>query len=277
MIHLAVMGNPIAHSRSPLLHQYFAKSAGIDVHYEKQLVALGEIESSITAFFQNGGKGCNITLPFKQDVYTFLNPKLTDRALLSGSVNTVFIQDNALYGDNTDGVGLVNDIKRQLGKTGLSGQRILIIGAGGATRGVIPSLLDEGITHLHIANRTVSKAASLIDYFSQHLEKWASKPTLSFSAINDAPPCDIIINASSSSLSQEALPLNPEVLQKASFAYDMLYTREGRTAFLDQCSCPKSDGLGMLIYQGLEAFSIWTGLHPSIHYAELEQLLRMDG
>lgn len=254
----AVFGNPIHHSYSPKMHQMFAEQCGLsNFSYEKTLVQEDQFEQAVKDFFTQGGKGLNITVPFKLKAFELAAPHLTARAKAAGAVNTLWMDNGLIHGDNTDGIGLVRDIQRQ----GISlTQKILLIGAGGASRGAILPLLEAGCTHLHIANRTEHKAQELITAFQNDARLSAS------GLDNISGDWDIIINASASSLSHSTLPISNDIFQHAQLTYDMLYTADANTVFLQQAQqagakrC--SDGLGMLVYQGAEAFEIWNQCTP---------------
>lgn len=260
MRNFAVFGNPIKHSYSPKMHHLFAEQCGLrEFHYVKTLVDIDDFELAVRDFFAQGGVGLNITVPFKLRAFE-LAQVLTPRAKAAGAVNTLWQQDGKLYGDNTDGIGLVNDIQR-LGIS-IKGARVLLIGAGGASRGAVLPLIEAGCTQLHIANRTVSKAHALIQDFTNLTET-----PLSSSGLDDIQgKWDIIINASASSLSDEELPIPSTLFASAVLAYDMLYCADGKTAFVKQAQkyrTPRyTDGLGMLVYQGAEAFRIWNQCTP---------------
>lgn len=260
-LRFAVFGNPIKHSYSPKMHHLFAEQCGLtNFSYVKTLVEENSFEKTVQDFFNQGGIGLNITVPFKLRAFQLAN-KLTPRAKAAGAVNTLWFQEGLIHGDNTDGVGLVKDIIR-LG-VDISSKRILLIGAGGASRGVILPLIEAGCRHLHIANRTASKAQTMIDSFAPLLSC-----SLTASGLEDITGSwDIIINASASSLSNEEIPVPSHIFSNALLAYDMLYTPSSNTAFLSQATkygarlC--SDGLGMLVYQGAEAFFIWNKQYPN--------------
>lgn len=258
-LRFAVFGNPIKHSYSPLMHSLFAEQFGIDLRYEKQLVPLDSFASTAEEFFAQGGTGLNITVPFKLEAYEIAKQGLSPRARAAGSVNTLWQDQGIIHGDNTDGIGLVRDLER-LGVQ-LNQQRILLIGAGGASRGALLPLLQSQCAALHIANRTVSKAEELVKLM-QDLQVLEPQQSISASALDAIPGAwDVIINASSSSLSDAPIAIPESVFTAQSFAYDMLYTANGQTAFLKQAQEAGvgrvSDGLGMLVYQGAEAFRIW--------------------
>ena len=251
--HCIVIGNPIAHSKSPELHQAFAKQTGIELSYQRQLCPndVDSFTAVVDAFFAGGGTGANVTVPFKEMAFALCQSRgeLSKFAQLAGAVNTLAIKDGKLYGDNTDGRGLVADLQSQ--GAVLQGAAVAIVGAGGATRGAILPLLDAGVASLHIANRTVSRAKSLTQLFDTD--------KLTFSSLTDIPnQFDVIINATSIGLSGEKLPFSETLT--AGFAYDMMYGKP--SAFLDffnTKNAKTSDGLGMLINQGALSFELWTG------------------
>ena len=257
----AVVGNPVGHSLSPRLHTLFARQTGIALNYEKHCVEPGHFQDHVARFFAAGGDGLNITIPFKLDAYALADPQVSPRARAAGAANTLWQEAGRIHACNTDGVGLVNDILRQ--QVPLKDSRILLLGAGGAARGVILPLLQAGCGQLHIANRTATRAQELAGLA-------ASLPggaDISSSGLDDIPGSwDIIVNASASSLQGGALPVAQGIFHSHSFAYDMLYTRDGRTPFLQQAqdagAAGVSDGLGMLVYQGAESFQLWNGQEP---------------
>ena len=277
MYKFAVFGYPIQHSYSPQLHQIFAEQTHIAHHgfrYTKECIEPAHFQQQVRAFFQQGGNGLNITVPFKQEAFTMAQA-ITDRAQAAGAVNTLWLKDNILFGDNTDGIGLVKDIRR----LGIALESpILLIGAGGAAKGVALPLLQAGCTQLHIANRTESKAVELIE----SVRAYSADIPLSASGLENIPPqaWTIIINASASSLSTEELAIPSRIFAHCALAYDMVYHKTASTPFLQQAQhhgakqC--ADGLGMLVYQGAEAFSIWTGKYPKAKAAltELRTILQ---
>ena len=253
----AVIGNPIEQSRSPELHHAFATKTGIDLHYSKRLAPLDGFEASVQEFFAHGGCGMNVTVPFKEQAFAQCQV-LTERAKMAKAVNTLWMQDGKLYGDNTDGQGLVDAI-HALGWS-LAQSKILILGAGGATRGVIYPLVQAGAKKIVIANRTLSRAEQLVADLQPHVQA----AELSATALTDlAGDYDLVINATSASLSGEALIL-PEQLT-FQYAYEMAYGKP--STFLDQAKArgvPTSEGFGMLVGQAIEAFSIWNGVKPEL-------------
>jgi len=252
----AVVGNPINHSLSPMIHNEFSKQFGIDISYEKLHSPIGDFVLTAEKFIQNGGSGLNITLPFKIDAYSF-SEELTSNAKAAGAVNTIKIENNVIFGENTDGVGLVNDFKKNLNQS-LNGKEILIIGAGGATQGILKPILDQKPEKILLANRTLEKSLKLANDFSMFgkvcgfgLDQIKSKPV------------DIVINATSSSIDGEMLNL-PAGLCKGALCYDLMYGIE--TPFMnwahDNSARKVSDGLGMLVEQAALSFNFWLGKKP---------------
>jgi shikimate dehydrogenase len=254
----AVFGNPIAHSKSPAIHTGFGASAGQDIVYEARLAPVDGFAQAIAEFVAAGGKGANVTVPFKEDAFR-LATRLSDRAARAGAVNTLAFADGEVFGDNTDGAGLVRDITINLGYS-LSGRRILLLGAGGASRGVIAPLLAEKPAVLFIANRSADKAVKLAESFSDIAPvsggSFADLAGKSF---------DLLINATSASLAGASLPLPPGLFAPGALAYDMMYGK-GETPFLQQAreqgAARGADGLGMLVEQAAEAFFVWRGVRP---------------
>ncbi len=256
----AVVGNPIAHSKSPQIHQLFAQQTKQEINYEKLLVPLGEFNQHLNSFFQRGGKGLNVTVPFKEDAFEFADA-LSERAQLAGAVNTLVVKgDGAIWGDTTDGVGLVADIYR-LGWQ-IKSKRVLVLGAGGAVRGVLQPLLVEKPEKIIIANRTASKAVNLSEIF----KPYGTICGCGFENLKNKP-FDLIINGTSASLSGELPPLPDAVFSSDSYVYDMVYGSEP-TSFMEwadrQGVAETSDGLGMLVGQAAESFRLWRGVSPDI-------------
>ncbi len=255
----AVFGNPIAHSKSPQIHQAFALQTGESIQYTKQCVDEDKFALEAKAFFDGGGYGLNVTVPFKQDACAFAD-ELTDRAQAAGAVNTLAKRvDGSILGDNTDGLGLVSDIKR-LGWQ-LDGAKVLILGAGGAVRGVLQPILAEGPSSIVIANRTSSKAGLLADMFSSYGHICG----LGFGELEDTA-FDLIINGTSASLSADIPAVPPACLCENTKVYDMVYGAEP-TAFMawakKRGTRHVSDGLGMLVGQAAESFRMWRGVEVS--------------
>ena len=253
----AVIGHPIEQSRSPELHHAFAQKTGIDLHYSKRLAPLDGFEANIKAFFAQGGSGMNVTVPFKEQAFAQCHV-LTERAKIAKAVNTLWMQDGKLHGDNTDGQGLVDAI--QALNWNLDNTALLIIGAGGATRGVVYPLVQAGVKKIVIANRTLARAEQLV----ADLKDAVPQATLAAVSLEHlSGEFDLVINATSASLSGDALVL-PETLQ-FKYAYEMAYGKP--SSFLDQAKArgiPTSEGYGMLVGQAIESFSIWNGIKPAL-------------
>lgn len=249
-----VIGNPIAHSKSPEIHARFAAQTGQQLAYDRLLAPLDGFAQAVRDFIRAGGKGANVTVPFKLEAHA-LATELTARAQAAGAVNTLKFDGDRILGDNTDGVGMVTDIVRNAG-IAMRGKRILLLGAGGAARGVILPVLDEQPQSLTIANRTVSTAAELAALFG-------SQAPIAVSGFEDLQGrFDIVINATSASLSDDLPPVPPTVFGE--FAYDMMYGKEP-TVFMRLAAehgAQVRDGFGMLVEQAAEAFYVWRGVRP---------------
>jgi shikimate dehydrogenase len=253
----AVFGHPIAHSKSPQIHAAFARQTGQDMTYEAILAPLDGFADSVAAFVAAGGRGANVTVPFKEAAFR-LADRLSPRAQRAGAVNTLAFDTDGILGDNTDGAGLVADLTRNLRRQ-LAGKRILLLGAGGAARGVIEPLLEQQPAALVIANRTVSRAQELAELFDAANQRGVT--ACSFNAVDTA--FDLVINATAASLAGELPPLPPQVFTIQTLAYDMMYGRD--TPFLDfarRHGAATTDGLGMLVEQAAEAFFVWRGVRP---------------
>jgi shikimate dehydrogenase len=255
----AVFGNPIKHSKSPAIHAAFAKQTGQHISYRTHQVELGKFADAAQSFFDNGGKGLNITVPFKIDAFNFAD-ELSDRARRAGAVNTLARQDDgSIYGDNTDGAGLVRDICENLGWD-VCNKRVLLLGAGGAVRGILEPLIKLKPAQLLIANRTVAKSQQLARDFADLGDVGAC----SFKALS-ANRFDLIINGTSASLAGELPPLHSDALTEEGCCYDMMYAT-GPTPFMhwgaENAAWAVSDGLGMLVEQAAESFCIWRGIRP---------------
>ncbi len=249
----AVIGNPIAHSKSPQIHAAFAKQTGQDISYKAILAPLNEFEVTVRRLIDDGYKGVNITVPFKLQAF-LLSDTLSSLAQSAGAANTLILNRKNIQGHNTDGVGLVNDMTQNLGIS-LQGARILLLGAGGAAEGVFLPIVDQAPALLVVANRTLDKAKKIVNKASN----MASAST--FTALQ----CqfDIVINATSTGLSDSALPIPNSIFAKNCLAYDMMYGRE--TPFMLQARAADAqvaDGLGMLVEQAAEAFYLWRGVRP---------------
>lgn len=257
----AVVGHPIAHSKSPLIHRAFARQTGQAMSYEALLAPLDGFAATVRAFGENQGRGMNVTVPFKLEAHD-LATELTERARAAGAVNTLVFRPKGVLGDNTDGAGLVRDITKNLGYA-LNGRRVLLLGAGGAARGTILPLLGERPAGLVIANRTVARAESLAEQFSQ--AAGAIPLAASSFAGLAGQTFDVIINATAASLADEAPPLPPGLYAPGALAYDMMYGK-GDTPFLaaarQEGAAKLADGLGMLVEQAAESFWLWRGVRP---------------
>jgi shikimate dehydrogenase len=261
----AVAGNPIAHSKSPIIHQSFAEQARQKIHYGRLQPDINSFALAAKSFFAAGGKGMNVTVPFKLDAQAFAEV-LSSRAQLAGAVNTLWIKDGKIYGDNTDGTGLVRDLLAQ--GIAVHQSRVLLLGAGGAARGVIGPLLEQSPKSLVIANRSNTKAQELVKLFADlAVSKEVALESRTLAELEDAAktpyPFDLVINATAAGLSDES-PLSTQAVANifvpSSFAYDMVYGKS--TAFMQQAlqkGARVSDGLGMLVEQAADAFLLWRG------------------
>jgi len=257
----AVVGNPIAHSKSPWIHAAFARQTGQALTYEALLAPLDDFAATVARFRAEGGRGLNVTVPFKLEAFA-LADRRTPRAEAAGAVNTLAFGTDGILGDNTDGAGLVRDLASHLGCPP-RGRRILLLGAGGATRGALLPLLDTAPADLCIANRTAHKAVELAQAFAAHAGTVRIEGC-GFEALADQR-FDLVINATSASLSGELPPLPPGLYAQGALAYDMMYGR-GHTPFLRAAladgAARVADGLGMLVEQAAESFALWRGVRP---------------
>ena len=282
MIHptYVVIGHPIAHSKSPQIHAAFAAQfadhpAVSSFVYQQLLAPFDGFSATVKAFADAGGRGANVTVPFKEEAYRWVGEQLTERAAAAGAVNTLVRQVNGAWqGDNTDGAGLVADLLRHID---LRGQRILLLGAGGAARGALLPLLQQQPKSLSVANRTQSKAQRLLDEVaapwlhaqdvSLPLQALGFDDLLDEVVVADGSQFDVVINATSASLNGERLPIGDAIFSSKALAYDMMYSK-GETPFLAQARLAgvhtRVDGLGMLVGQAAEAFELWTGLRPNV-------------
>jgi shikimate dehydrogenase len=254
-----VIGYPVAHSRSPVIHRLFALQTGQNLQYELLQVAPSKLEPAIRQFQRTGGKGLNVTVPHKSDS-TRLVDQLTERASNAGAVNTLVFRDKDILGDNTDGVGLMRDLLDNL-ELGLEGKNILILGAGGATRGIVAPLLDAKPELITIANRTLSKARVLAEHFS------ASGPVIAcrFKEVPTASGFDLIINATSAGLTGESPPYPGSAVSDQTFCYDLSYGLSPTpfsTWAASRGAARSVMGWGMLVEQAAESFHIWRGVMP---------------
>lgn len=252
-----VIGNPVAHSKSPEIHAAFARDTGIDLTYEQCLSPLDGFADTVRALVAEGYKGANVTVPFKLEAAQLCD-SLSPRAAAAGAVNTLLFRGGAIEGDNTDGAGLVADIVRNAGVP-LAGKRVLLLGAGGAARGVLLPLLAEGPRELVIANRTRATADALAERFAAagHVR------ACSFDGVGG--PFDVIVNATSASLAADVPPVPPQAFCTGTLALDMMYGKQP-TVFMQFAAMHGAqvrDGLGMLVEQAAEAFYAWRGVRPA--------------
>lgn len=255
----AVFGHPVSHSKSPVIHQFFAKQTRQNLNYTAQDVPAEQFVTSADTFFNTGGKGLNCTLPLKELAWSYAD-QLTDRAQKAKAVNTLaLLPDGHILGDNTDGIGLINDLTSNHAIS-LTEQRILILGAGGAARGILTPLLQQQPKIIIVANRTLSKAEMLVAEFAQ----FGSIRCTDFNGLHEQQ-FDLIINATSASLSQQLPPLPDHLLATDGCCYDLAYANESTTFVrwgVAQNAHKSLDGLGMLVEQAAAAFNLWRGIQP---------------
>lgn len=256
-----VMGNPVEHSRSPWIHARFAELTGQRLVYERRLVPLDGFAQALRDFAAAGGRGCNITVPFKLEAAQAASVR-SERVQLAGAANTLSFIDGALHADNTDGLGLVADIEQGAGFA-LAGRDVLLVGAGGAAAGALGPLLAAGPRRVVVANRTLERAQALVQSHAalaalQRTELSAQSPQVLEQNF------DLIINATASSLTGAEVPVPARVLRPGSLAYDMMYgpAAEGFLGWAREHGATPRDGLGMLVEQAAEAFRIWRGVRP---------------
>ena len=256
-----VMGNPVEHSRSPWIHSRFAALTGQNLQYTRQLVPLDGFAQAVRAFAQAGGRGCNVTVPFKLEAAQCATTR-SERVQLAAAANTLVFQDGAIHADNTDGLGLVADIE-QGADFALAGRDVLLVGAGGAAAGALGPLLAAGPRRVVVANRTLERAQALV-------QSHAALAALQKTELSAQSPqalehdFDLIINATASSLAGAEVPVPARVLRPGSLAYDMMYGAAAQP-FLDWAArhgAQPRDGLGMLVEQAAEAFALWRGVRP---------------
>ncbi|MDA0678712.1 MAG: shikimate dehydrogenase [Proteobacteria bacterium] len=254
-----VMGYPVSHSRSPVIHRLFALQTNQNLQYELLQVAPAQLENAVLQFGRTGGKGLNITVPHKSEIVRLVSD-MSDRASNAGAVNTLVFRGNEIYGDNTDGVGLMRDLQANIGVQ-LKDANILILGAGGATRGIVSPLLEAGPEMIVIANRSISKARALAEHFS------ASGPVVScrFEDVHSLPIYDLIINATSAGIKGETPPYPTDAIHPHTVCYDLSYglTPTPFASWAAQNGAARSVmGWGMLVEQAAESFYIWRGVRP---------------
>lgn len=269
--HFIVIGNPISHSKSPMIHDAFARQFGLDIRYSRQLCPADRDSfiAVVEAFFHGGGVGANVTVPFKQIAFDYCqqNGQLSGNAKAAGAVNTLSYQNGVLTGDNTDGQGLVNDILSL--NWPLTGAKVALIGAGGAARGVILPLIEAGIKSITIANRTPSNAQDLIDDLRQNNSMISAADIQSCETKALTGDFDLIINATSIGLTGDKLPLSDELTCR--YAYDMMYGKA--LPFLNHFNdkgAATADGFGMLLGQAALSFERWLGVYPNVSAARAE-------
>lgn len=257
----AVLGHPVAHSRSPFIHAAFAAQTGQSLVYERVLAPLDGFEATLRAFAAEGGRGCNVTVPFKFEAFR-LCTRHSERALLAQAVNTVRFDGDGWYGDNTDGVGLLADIVHNA-RQPVAGQRVLLVGAGGAAAGVLGPLLEAKPAEVVIANRTVERARALCERHQPLAQRHGA--ALRASGLDDpGRGFELVINASASSLEGEAAPVPPWVLAPGALAVDLMYgpTAAAFLRWAESHGARARDGLGMLVEQAAEAFALWRNVRP---------------
>ncbi|MDE2145532.1 MAG: shikimate dehydrogenase [Burkholderiales bacterium] len=257
----AVLGHPVAHSRSPAIHAAFARQTGEAIEYGRVLCPLDGFEATVQAFADGGGRGCNVTVPFKFEAWR-LAARRSERAELAQAANVLRFDAQGWWADNTDGIGLVRDIEQGAGVS-LAGRRVLLVGAGGAGAGVLGPLLAAGPAEVMVANRSPERAQALV---ARHAA-WAGARGVALAACAlDAagPGFDIVLNASASSLQGQALPLAPSTLAPQALAVDLMYgpAAEPFLAWARAAGARARDGLGMLVEQAAEAYWVWRGRRP---------------
>ncbi len=256
-----VMGNPVAHSRSPWIHARFAELTGQSLHYDKRLIAPGGLAPAIQAFVSEGGLGCNITVPFKFEAAAVASV-ISERARLAQAANTLTFKGGAMLADNTDGAGLVEDIGQGAG-VDLAGRRVLLIGAGGASAGVLGPLLLAHPARITVANRSIETAQALVGRHAA-LATLQKTELVAQKLHGLEAGFDVVINATTSSLNGAGVPVPGHVLKPGALAYDLMYgpAAQGFVHWAQEHSAVARDGLGMLVAQAAEAFFIWRGVRP---------------
>ena len=259
----AVIGNPVEHSLSPAIHAEFARATGQDIAYRKIFSLLDGFREAALKFRDEGGKGLNVTLPFKQEAWKNLVTDTTPEAIDAEAVNTIDFRNGKIVGYNTDGIGLVRDLEQNLGFV-IQGKRVLLMGAGGATYGVVHPVLDRQPALLVVANRTLQKAIQLVAHFKKAQEISAGRLSAKPYDQLSGSQFDLVINATSAGLKNEMPPLPGTVFARDALAYDMVY---GKTTpflkFAGALGARAADGLGMLVEQAAESFFIWRGVRPA--------------
>jgi len=255
----AVLGNPVAHSQSPFIHAMFAQATGEAVEYTRVLCELDGFDAAVRAFAAAGGKGCNVTVPFKFDAPR-LAVRVSDRAALAQAANVLRFDAGGWFADNTDGIGLVNDVEHNAG-VALRAARVLLVGAGGAAAGVLGPLLARQPAEVVVANRTPAKARALVE---RHAAV-ADGAKLRATALDDCGErFDVVINSASTSLAGADVPVTERVLHPGTLAVDLMYgpAAQGFVGWAQRHGAVGRDGLGMLVEQAAEAFFVWRGVRP---------------
>ncbi len=258
----AVIGNPVEHSLSPEIHAAFARATGQDLDYGRLRAPLDGFRATALGFRDAGGKGLNVTLPFKQEAWRLADTH-SDGARAAGAVNTLKFEGGRIHGHNTDGAGLTRDLKDNLA-CAIRGRRVLLMGAGGAVYGVMEPLLRELPQSVIVANRTLDKAAALVAHFGK-LHKFAAHgvTAVTYAALAGSR-FDIVVNATSAGLADVMPPLPRDVFAPGALAYEMVYGRQTLfMRFATECGARAVDGLGMLVEQAAESFLIWRGVRPA--------------
>ena len=273
MDHYCVMGNPIQHSQSPWIHARFAELTEQTLCYDKRLIPVNGFAGAVNTFFSQGGRGCNITVPFKFEAAALANQR-TERAELAGACNLLTWQDGEILGDNTDGIGLVNDIQRNAG-IDLGGRHLLLLGAGGASAGVLGPLIRARPASITVANRTLSRASAVV---ARHagLAMLQKTELLAHDLRSLRGNFDVVINATASSLSGSDVPVAASTLKPGALACDLMYgpAAHGFMSWAREHGASARDGLGMLVGQAAESFLLWRGVLPPEQQV-LEELRRV--
>ncbi|MBK6009485.1 shikimate dehydrogenase [Ramlibacter ginsenosidimutans] len=269
------MGNPVDHSKSPWIHARFAQLTGEPVEYGKRLIGMDEFVPAVRAFIAEGGKGCNITLPFKFEAASLVD-SCSERATLAQACNILRFEGGRIHGDNTDGIGFVADVERNAGVR-LAGLDVLLLGAGGAAAGVLGPLLQAKPRRVVVANRTLAKAQALVQRHAALAQaEGVDLQAVALDAVTGS--YDVVANATASSIAGAAVPVDPRVLKPGALAYDMMYgpAAAGFLQWAGEHGAVGRDGLGMLVEQAAEAFLVWRGVRPPSAQvlAELRQELQ---
>lgn len=255
----AVIGNPVSHSKSPQIHAAFARQTGQDMVYVKLAAPVRDFRKELDRFIAHGGRGLNVTVPFKRNAADACDT-LSERSKFAQAVNTLIFADGKIHGENTDGAGLLHDLEKNL-RVGIHGRRVLIMGAGGAARGVMMPLIAKGARMIVVANRDVAKAR----VFEERFGLFGNVRARGYDELAGVA-FDLVINATSASLQGNIPPVPKSVFAQDCVVYDMVYAAGGTTPFLDmarECGAlTTSDGLGMLVEQAAESFFIWRGVRP---------------